>query len=287
MWYQRTKERIYNTFEPSTDQSMLGRCVNTIIILLILLNVVAVVIGTMHGFAQRYHQGLYRFELISIIIFSAEYLLRLWSCTSQPGRSHPVRDRLRFALTPLAVIDLLAILPFFLPVLLPIDLRVLRTIRIFRILRILKIVRYSQSLQTLAHVFRKKRYDLLVTVIFASIILLIASSLIYAFENPVQPDIFPDIPSAMWWGVVTLTTVGYGDIYPITPIGKILGGLIAFLGIGMFALPAGILGSGFVEEMQQRRMQTGCCPHCGRPFSHIDREGTITADEQNDPPTMV
>lgn len=139
-------------------------------------------------------------------------------------------------------------------------------LRLFRLLRVLKIGRYSQSVALMAHVVRRKRSDLTVTALLLFVMLVIAASLMYYAEHDAQPEAFGSIPAAMWWGVATFTTVGYGDVYPITPLGRILGSFIAILGIGIFALPAGILASGFSEERE--RMRTGnsadVCPHCGR-----------------------
>jgi voltage-gated potassium channel len=112
--------------------------------------------------------------------------------------------------------------------------------------------RYVESLNTLHRVLRAKKAELAITLLMIVILLVLASSAMYVAENNAQPDKFPNIPAALWWGVITLTTIGYGDIYPITPVGKIIGGFIAFMGIGLFALPAGILASGFSEEVQKR-----------------------------------
>ena len=117
---------------------------------------------------------------------------------------------------------------------------------------------------SVGNVFRTKREDLILTVFIISILLIVASSFIYFAENAVQPAAFSSIPQSMWWGMATLTTVGYGDVYPITPIGKILGAIVSLLGIGMFALPTGILSSGFTEEIQKRRNGPQICPHCGK-----------------------
>lgn len=275
--YQRCKARMYELLEPSPDDCWADKIVNITLLALIILNVIAVCMETVPEYHLQYQRLFRQFELFSLAIFVIEYIVRLWSCTALPAYQGRFIGRIRYAVSPLVLIDLCAILPGLIPTVLPYNLLILRAIRLFRVVRIFKVMRYSQALRTLAHVLREKREDLTVTVYFASILLVIASSLVYLVENPVQPDKFPSIPSAMWWGVVTLTTVGYGDVYPITAIGKILGGVIAFLGIGMFALPAGILGSGFVEEMQQRRQNTGCCPHCGRPY-------TDTEDEQDASP---
>jgi len=133
-----------------------------------------------------------------------------------------------------------------------------------RIFRLFKLGRYSSAMKTMARVLRNKKEELGITIFIVLLLLIIASSLMYFVENPVQPEVFSSIPAAMWWGVETLTTVGYGDVIPQTALGKALGMVIAILGIGMFALPAGILGSGFFEEVQSKRRESEVCPHCGK-----------------------
>jgi voltage-gated potassium channel len=183
---------------------------------------------------------------------------------------NPVFGRLRYVLTPLALVDLIAILPFYLPMVMRVDLRFVRVVRLLRMFRLVKIGRYSRSFKLLGRVIKNKKEDILITLFAGAVILVVASSAMYLVERNVQPDSFSSIPAAMWWGVITLTTVGYGDVTPVTTIGKIIGGIIAVLGIGMFALPAGILGSGFVEEVEKMRSKRVKCPHCGK---HLDGSG--------------
>jgi voltage-gated potassium channel len=190
-------------------------------------------------------------------------LLRIWVITLEPKFSHPVFGRLKYAFTPIALIDLFAILPFFLP-LLNIDLRVLRIFRVFRLFRMLKIARYFKALNLMYNVFRNKKEELVMILSFILFMLVLSATLMYYIENAVQPDAFASIPAAMWWGIATLTTVGYGDVYPVTPLGQVLGAFIALLGIGFFALPTGILASGFSEEIRKRKNETTSCPHCGK-----------------------
>ncbi|MCZ7662877.1 MAG: potassium channel family protein [Thermoleophilia bacterium] len=159
---------------------------------------------------------------------------------------------------------ILAIFPFYVGVG-RLDLRFLRALRLFRLLRVLKLARYSESLALLGRVFRAKKEELVVTLCAVLFLLFLASSFIYYVEHEAQPEAFSSIPAAMWWGVATLTTVGYGDVYPVTVAGKVLGAIVAMLGIGLFALPAGILASGFADEMRRKRTdETAMCPHCGR-----------------------
>jgi voltage-gated potassium channel len=243
-----------------TGAGVFAVCITT----LILLNVLAVVLATVEPVAARIGPVLHWFEVFSIAVFSIEYLLRVWSCTAQDRYAHPVFGRLRYAVTPMALVDLLAVLPFYAPFLIRVDLRFLRALRLLRLTRLLKLGRYSESLRTVTRVIRAKKGQLSVAVFVVAIMLVVASSGMYYLEHDAQPRTFSSIPAAMWWGVVTLTTVGYGDIYPVTTLGKVVGAMIALLGVGLFALPAGILASGFAEELQSQRAEEKTCPHCGR-----------------------
>jgi voltage-gated potassium channel len=261
--YQRLKIRTSEILRVAPKGDFVSRAVTGFIVALITLNVLSVILETVKSLSTQYEAFFHNFELFSVIIFTIEYLLRLWTANMEEGYKHPIIGRGKWALTPLAMVDLLAILPFYLPVFIPLDLRFIRALRLFRLFRLLKMGRYSESMKTFGNVIKNKKEELFVTLFGLTILLVIASSLMYYFENAAQPEAFSSIPAAMWWGVATLTTVGYGDVYPITPIGKFLGAIIAILGIGMFALPAGILGSGFVEEMQKKRTKHRVCPHCG------------------------
>jgi len=194
-------------------------------------------------------------------VFSLEYLARLWSCTSQPDYAGPFLGRLRHGFTPLALVDLIAVLPFYLSFM-TVDMRFLRALRLLRLFRLAKLGRYSETLGLFARVMRHKKEELVITSMLMLILIILSASLMYYAEHDAQPDQFPDIPSTAWWAVVTLTTVGYGDVYPVTGLGKLFAALVAVFGIAMFALPAGILGASFSEEM--RRGEAKRCPHCGK-----------------------
>ena len=175
-------------------------------------------------------------------------------CTVDVQYEHPVWGRIKYALTPLSTIDLISVLPFYLVLLFP-TINFVNSISLLRLLRLLKMSRYSESVRTLGTVLNAKKEELIATAFAVFIILIFASSIMYFVESSANPQAFGSIPDAMWWGVVTLTTVGYGDIYPITPLGRFLGAILAFLGIGIFALPAGIIASGFSQEVQKRKQQ--------------------------------
>lgn len=239
-----------------------GRLVDLFIMVLIAVNVVAVVLATVDDLYRSYQSLFYGIEVVSVAIFGVEYLGRVWSATERPGYSNPVTGRLRFALQPMLVVDLLAILPFFLGTFL-VDLRFLRALRLVRFFRLFKMARYSAAMRRLGLVIRRKREDLTIAISATLILVVVASSMMYFVEQEAQPEAFSSIPAALWWGVVTLTTVGYGDVYPVTPVGKVLGAVIAILGVGLVALPASILASGFVD-IEDEDEGGEYCPHCGR-----------------------
>jgi len=249
---QRSRARLFEILEATTGDAA-SRAVSILILALISLNVIAVVLETVGSLSTPYASVFRAFEIVSVAVFTVEYVLRLWSCTTDERFKRSVTGRLRFAFTPMAIVDLLAILPFYLPMVIGLDLRFIRALRLFRLFRLFKVGRYSDALDLFGRTIRAKREELIVSVIGILILLVLASSLMYFVENEAQPESFPSIPEAMWWGVATLTTVGYGDIHPITPVGKLLGGVTALLGIAMFALPTGILSSGFGEELRRRR----------------------------------
>jgi len=279
---KRMKERVYEILDLASGEDRISRIFDILIMVLIVLNVMAVILETVESLDSKYHDWFMVFEVFSVIIFSIEYILRVWSATSVKRYKHPFLGRLRFIFTFMALVDLFAILPFYLPLLIPMDLRFIRGIKLIRLLRLLKMTRYSHSIGTFGAVMKKKKEELMIAVFVIIILLITASSLLYFVENDAQPDAFSSIPASMWWGVATLTTVGYGDMYPITGVGRFLAAIIAILGIGMFALPAGILAGGFADELQKqrdlkkqqrkakRREKEGKathCPHCGKDIN--------------------
>lgn len=261
-----SKRRIHEVLDDGHSNALLSKGVHKFLILLILVNTLAVILESVPSYRLDYSALFRTIEIFSVVIFTIEYLLRVWTCNLDQSFDSPIMGRLRFIIKPMSIIDLVAILPFFLPMIFPFDFRFIRLLRIFRMARLLKLGRYSEVIQKLVRVFVAKAEELIFTVGVVLLLLVISSSLMYYVENPVQPEVFSSIPASMWWGVATLTTVGYGDIYPITAVGKILGAVIAILGVGMVALPTGIIGSGFMEEIQRNKNIKMTCPHCGQNF---------------------
>jgi len=237
--------------------------IDIFIIILIILNIIAVILETVESLYDSASQLFRYFETFSVIVFTIEYVLRVWTCTLNEKYKNKVTGRIKFIFTPLALIDLFAFLPFYIPMIIPFDLRFLRGFRLLRLVRVLKIGRYSEAVRLFGRVLNAKKAELLTAIFIIFVLLIISSSLLYYVEREAQPDKFSSIPQAMWWGVVTLTTVGYGDIFPVTPLGKFLSSIISLLGIGLFAMPTGILSAGFVEEIRKRREGRKKCPYCG------------------------
>lgn len=189
-------------------------------------------------------------EIILTVIFTFEYIARILTYT----KNYYGKSFLQFIFSFDLLIDLLALLPFYLT-LLPIDLRYLRIFRLFRLARIFKLTRHNKAIQTVKLVLSAKKEILTISFILIGIVLYMVSAMMYYVENTAQPEVFSSIPKTMWWGVATLTTVGYGDIYPITALGRFLGGVIAILGIGIFAIPTGIIASGFTAYVEKSKSE--------------------------------
>ena len=249
-------------------------------IAVILANIIAVMAGTVPELREK-DPWLVLVSYLAFLVFAAEYLLRVWTCPENAKYRHGVTGRLRYMASPLAVIDFIVLIPFIAPPLIIQDLERLRALRLFQLFVLLKMIRYSTAIQTFASVFNKKKRELGMILYLVLFILIISSTLMYFAEHEAQPEKFSSIPATMWWGVETLTTVGYGDTVPITLAGKVLGGIVMLLGIGLFALPAGILASGFYEEFSQKRIPPHetriTCPHCGKEFGHtgVRDHGTL------------
>lgn len=251
-----------------TDSEETGRTewdwVDVLLLVAVVVSITSVVLESVPEIRANYGTALVVVDITTVLIFTVEYLARLWACTVDAR----FPSRWRYVRSFYSLIDLAAILPFYAALLLPVrlfDLRFLRALRLMRFARVLKLGRYSESLDRLGVVFRSKRADLGVALFGVLVVLLLSSSLMYYVENEAQPESFSSIPHSMWWGITTLTTVGYGDMGPITALGKLLGGIIQLLGIAVFALPAGILASGYQEESERRQArERKTCPHCGK-----------------------
>jgi voltage-gated potassium channel len=272
--YHATKGKVHTLLHPELGHTKWDRFINVFIIILILLNVIAVILETVPSIHRPYKEHFEIFDAISVAIFTVEYVLRVWSSNHDPQFSHSIRGRIRYMLTPGALIDLLAVAPFYFYSVVTIDLRMLRILRLLRFLRLFRLTSYMKATQLVINVFKATKNQLLLALVLALFLIMISSSLVYFAEHLAQPDKFTSIPATVWWSVTTLTTVGYGDMIPITTSGKIFTSFILMAGVALFALPAGIITAGFLEEIHKgKNNKTFNCPHCGEPIEEGVHKG--------------
>ena len=286
---QKIRKYLYDTMEVPSSIDYQGWYYEVFMMVLILSNAVAMILGTVPSIQLQYDWFLTPFEYISLIIFSIEYVLLLWVCTENPDYQNPIGGRVLYAVTPVALINLVSVLPAFIPFLAPFDLRALRVIRLFRIFRVLKLSKYSDSLRTLFGALNAKKEQLFMTFLIIIFLVVMASVFIYYAENGDNPSpAFSDIPHTIWWGIVTLSPIHNESGYPETASGKMIASGLALLEIGIFAIPAGIMCSAFedqfrVERVKQekelavceaelRKEKTTTCPHCGQSFGEMQEK---------------
>lgn len=243
---------MFRILEQNAEDNPVGRLLSRFIVALIIANGIAVVLETNEDIYAHYLEYLILFEVLSVQIFTLEYFLRFWAAAEHPGfQDMPAwRARITYLFSPLALVDLMAIAPFYLSLIIPIDLRYLR---LFRLLRLLKLTHYFDGLHVFVAVLRREAGAIAGALLTMMILIILSACLMFTVENAAQPGHFSSIAQAIWWAVVTLTTVGYGDITPITFAGKFLAIIIMLLGVGTMALPAGIMAARFTEELQTRR----------------------------------
>jgi len=282
--YQRFKRNIFDVIQPFADASagrLASRIFDDVIMLLIVFSVVSVFLCTFR-IPDWLLRILIRIEFWSLVVFTLEYALRIWTANLLYPDLGPFRSRIRYILSPMALIDLISILPFLLPFM-PYTFVGVRAFRLVRLLRIFKLNRYSDALAAIGDVFRRKSQQIVASIFFVFIILVLASLLIYYAEHDSQPEQFENAFSGLWWAVATLTTVGYGDIYPITPIGRFLGAIIAILGIGMVAVPTSILSAGFMELLETHTGEGAGKQDSPSP-EHAHEAGDHAAQDSPEPP---
>jgi voltage-gated potassium channel len=258
------KKTIYRLVEKGSHGNKFNLIFDYVIMSLILLSIISIILESINEIGADFKLFLEWFDIFSVSIFSIEYLMRLYVSDLTHPATNKFKSVLKFIFSASGLIDLFAVLPFYLPLIIKIDLRFLRTLRLIRFLRILKINRYTKSLNLIWSVLKEKKSELAVTGFVTLLLLLFASFVMYNVEGEKQPDAFPNILAAFWWAVATLTTVGYGDVYPITGLGKFISGIVALMGIGLVALPTGIIGSGFMDRLKSdKKDEEKTCPHCG------------------------
>ncbi len=250
-YFGKWRHRAYEILEHGPVGDRVMRATSGLIIFLVLINILAVVLESVPLYEEAYGGLFDAIELISLVVFTVEYLVRIWVTPEHVAYRHltPVRARLRYAISVDGLIDLVSVLPFWFAFVLPSQVRV---ILLFRIVRFLKLARYSPALRSLLEALYAERRALFGCSVILLGATLISATFAYLAERGAQPDKFGTIPDAMWWSIVTLGTIGYGDIVPITPLGKLVAAITILCGLVMIALPVGIIASAFSEQIHKR-----------------------------------
>ena len=248
------RNRIFEIIQPDAGTSRLSRFFDRLITTLILASVVMVFVGTF-DLTPSARYALFVFEGVASIVFTVEYILRIVTADLLYPGGGALASRVKYIKSPMAVVDLVAILPFWLPMLLPGTMLGIRALRLVRLLRIFKLNRYFDAMKAIGEVIVSKKRELLGSLFFVALLMLISSLLMYSAEHDAQPTVFRNAFSGLWWAVATLTTVGYGDIYPVTGLGRLVGAFIAFSGLAAVAIPTGIITSGLSERMSKAAPQ--------------------------------
>ena len=265
------RRKTYEILQPDNGTSALSRAFDWLITSLILVSVVIVFLATF-DLPPRFLRLLAICESVASIVFTVEYLLRIATADFLHPQNGMIASRVKYIVSPMAIIDLVAILPFWLPMLFPGTMLGIRAFRLFRLLRIFKLNRYFDAMKSLGEVIASKKRELLGSLFFVAILMLIASLLMYSAEHDAQPKVFRNAFSGLWWAVATLTTVGYGDIYPVTALGRLIGTFIAFAGLAAVAIPTGIISSGLMERMQRGKTESAGQTDCELERNRLIRE---------------
>jgi len=212
--------------------------------ILILLSTLAIILESDQELSKTYHRLFQNFEIISVLVFSVEYIYRTILNFSR-------NKNLKYNYSFYGLIDLIAVLPFFLPLAFAFDSRALRILRLIRALRVLKVSQHSKAVKHLLQVFKQIKGELTLTFFLSLILIVFSGIVVYYAENPSQPDVFNNIGNSIWWALATLTTVGYGDIYPITVLGKLIASFVAIVGIGLIAIPTGLISATYVDILKK------------------------------------
>ena len=252
------RQAVFNVIQPNVNNCKKNKAFDFFILTLIIVNTSLIIIETFDGIPSGMRYIFHYIEIFTVIVFTIEYVLRVWTADylhPSPSKRKPFVAQLKFMFSPMAILDLLAILPFFVPFLFPNSLMVVRTLRVMRLFRLFKINRYSNALSMLARAFKKNSPQLVTSMLVLFILIMISAVVMYEIEHQVQPEVFQNALSTLWWAVVTLTSVGYGDYVPVTLAGRLLGGIVSLLGVALIALPTGILSAGLIDDMSERKVE--------------------------------
>ncbi len=261
---KKISEKIMDFFQKYRIDK-LGNFLGNFIFGLIILNVFIAIIGTLPNLSQ-YYQYFLGFEIFSLIIFFIEYCIRIFTAHFHRGFSRSWKDKIKFAFMPTMIFDAIVILVPFFALILHLPFLDIRTLRIIRILRILRIAKYSNSFTRILRIIHQHLSDLLSAFLLIFIAVTLLSTLMFYAEKSAQPEIFSSIPAALYWGIVTMSTIGYGDITPVTDLGRIIVSITAILGVAIYALPTSLLGAAFFAEARSKE---------AKHVAHLEQEVAI------------
>ena len=246
------RQRVHALVFPSAYGGELHNLYDSFIVVWVVISVLAVILESVHSIHYLLNMEFLILDAIAVSIFTFEYCLRMYCCVEEPGYKKAVTGRLKLAKSTSSIIDLLAIAPFFLEVFLH-HLIDLRFMRVFRLLRLLKLTRYTGATQSLMKVIAREWPVMAASAFIMLLLVVMTASLGYLFEHEAQPEKFENIPQSIYWAVITLASVGYGDISPVTPAGRAMTIVLALIGIGIFAIPAALLSSAFSDQLKSDR----------------------------------
>lgn len=281
----RMKRAVHLALNDPAHAGAVGRAVAAALGVLIAVNALLIFVvfdGTIDEFT---HRGLFLFDAVSTAVFLVEYLCRIWTADLLYPQHSPLRARLRYVASPMGIVDLLAVAPFVAVLVGAIPYQTLNSFRVLRVMRLIKVSRYMRGLTAIATVIKNRRNEIVASFAVLFVLAITASVLMYQVENPVQPDKFDSVLTGMYWALTTITTTGYGDLVPLTPLGRLIGFAVMVLSIGIVAIPGGIFTAGFIEEMHRQETERQVahrdtntqeadespaeathCPHCGKPL---------------------
>ena len=269
---QTYRVKAYQLLEGHSNISLTAKAINLFLIVLIISNVIAAIFESESSYHDKYALQFALFEFTSLSLFCIEYFIRLWCCVEAEEYKEisAKKARFRYIFTPIALIDLIAILPFIVAMFFSIDLR---SLRLIRVLRLLKLTHYFKGFNIFISVIAKELKSITAAMMVMVFLIIIAASLMHSVEGDIQPEVFGSILHSLWWSVVTMTTVGYGDVTPVTLLGKVVATFIMLIGVGLVALPAGMLAARFGDELRERKRNLDA------HVKHALADGIIDAEE--------
>ncbi|WP_165252969.1 ion transporter [Adlercreutzia sp. ZJ304] len=244
------KRQTYYALESVMCANAVGKVIGCALFILIVLNAVVVFISTQSGLDSFTSSAISAFYTFSTLCFFAEYLARIWVADIVFEDNSKAKARLHYICSPLGIIDLLSFFPSVLAWFIPMTPALRTIVNIVRLVRLVKISRYMRGLRTIGRVLEKRRHEIIAAFLVLALLIIVTSVVMYEIEHPVQPDKFSDLLSGVYWAVTTITATGYGDIAPVTPLGRAIGSVIMFLSVALVAIPGGIFSAGFVAEFQ-------------------------------------